>query len=138
VCKNNSLTYFLPNSRALCLPLQHEIYGYNFLKPEDQASVAFCVGKKASAVAKPPTAPAAAAGPNGGAEAAQGGKRKGAPQSGGKPKASMAPAKKAKTVAVSVADLDSRPHLELGVSSVEYAKAKKVGLLLQARANLCV
>jgi hypothetical protein len=89
----------------------------------------------------PPSGPsiaAAAAGPNGGAEAAQGGKRKGAPQSGGKPKASKTPAKKSKIVAVSVADLDSRPHLELGVSSVEYAKVEEVGLLLQARANLCV
>ena len=115
--------------------------------PLAEALLGACVGAAlggatpAAAALLPPSGPsiaAAAAGPNGGAEAAQGGKRKGAPQSGGKPKASMAPAKKAKTVAVSVADLDSRPHLELGVSSVEYAKVEEVGLLLQARANLCV
>lgn len=86
--------------------------------------MAFCFGTKASAVAKPPTAPAAAAAPIGGAaKASPGSKRKGAPQAAGQEAA--AAAKKAKG-ATSVADFDQRLHLELGVSAVEYAKAKKV------------
>ena len=95
-----------------CIKSCSAIQGFEQLKPEDQSHLKPMLGKKPKPT---PLKPLPAA------------KRKSSDDTDGSSK---------KSRPVSVADFDKQPHLELGVSKIEYAKVKKVSLELACSAWL--